>query len=127
MDSEQLARLCHEYADNKKAEDIVVIDIRGVADVTDFFVIASGGSDPHVRAIVNELDHGLSKDHGNRCLRIDGDHHSGWVAMDYIDVIVHVMRDDMRSNYDLEGLWSDAPRLSFPTPENSASVAGKNA
>ncbi|MBG89756.1 MAG: ribosome silencing factor [Verrucomicrobiales bacterium] len=117
MESEKLARLCHEYADNKKAEDIVVLDLRGVADVTDFFVIASGSSDPHLRAIVNELEGGLKARHDTKCHRIDGDHHSGWIAMDYIDVIVHIMREDMRAKYDLEGLWSDAPRLELATAE----------
>jgi ribosome-associated protein len=116
MESEKLARLCQEYADRKKALDIVIIDLRGIADVTDFFVIVSGSSDPHLRAIVNELDGGLVKDHETKCLRIDGDHHSGWIAMDYIDVIVHVMRDDLRANYDLEGLWSDATRLDISSP-----------
>ena len=88
-----------------------MLDVRKVSSITDFFVIASGASDPHLRAIVNEIDGELQKRHRIKCTRIDGDHHSGWIAMDYVDVIVHVMTEESRENYDLEGLWSDAPKL----------------
>jgi ribosome-associated protein len=111
MESETLAQLCRNLADDKKAEDIVVLDVREISSITDFFVIASGGSDPHLRAIVNEIDGGLLKHHKMKCTRIDGDHLSGWIAMDYVDVIVHVMRADSRETYDLEGLWSDAKKI----------------
>ncbi len=112
MESEELARLSHKFADLKKAENIVMLDVREISSVTDFFVICSGGSDPHLRAIVNEIDDGMQRHHGVKCTRIDGDHLSGWVVMDYVDVIVHVMREDVRENYDLEGLWSDSMELS---------------
>ena len=111
MESETLAQACREYADNRKAEDIVVLDVRKISSITDFFVIASGSSDPHLRAIVNEIEDSLHKDHKTKAQRVDGDHHSGWVVMDLVDVIVHVMRKDVRDKYDLEGLWSDAPKL----------------
>jgi len=111
MESEQLAQTCRELAENRKAENTVVLDVRGISSITDFFVIASGTSDPHLRAIVNEIEEQLQKRHQVKCARIDGDHHSGWVAMDYVDVIVHVMTGEARGRYDLEGLWSDAPRL----------------
>lgn len=111
MESEALAQACREFADNKKAEDIVVLDVRKVSSITDFFVIASGGSDPHLRAIVNEIEDSLLQHHQTKCQRIDGGHLSGWIVMDLVDVIVHVMRVDSREKYDLEGLWSDAARL----------------
>lgn len=111
MESEALAQACREFADNKKAEDIVVLDVRKISSITDFFVIVSGSSDPHLRAIVNEIEDSLLKRHQTKCQRVDGDHHSGWIVMDLVDVIVHVMRADARSKYDLEGLWSDAPKL----------------
>lgn len=117
MESEQLAQLCRELADNKKAENIVVLDLRGISSIADFFVIASGTSDPHLRAIMNEIEGELLQRHKIKPQRVDGDHHSGWVAVDYIDVIVHVMRDDLRSTYDLEGLWGDAPELPASTPQ----------
>ncbi|MBL6763989.1 MAG: ribosome silencing factor [Verrucomicrobiae bacterium] len=117
MESEQLAQLCREFADDKKAENIVVLDLRGISSIADFFVIASGGSDPHLRAIMNEIEGELIRRHKIKAQRVDGDHHSGWVVLDYIDVIVHVMREDLRSTFDLEGLWGDAPVL--PPPSKS--------
>ena len=111
MESEALAKACREYADHRKAEDIVVLDVHKISSITDFFVIATGTSDPHLRAIVNEIEDSLHQQHKTKAQRIDGDHHSGWVVMDLVDVIVHVMRNDVRDKYDLEGLWSDAPKL----------------
>jgi ribosome-associated protein len=111
MDSRKLAQLCRELADNKKAEDIVVLDVRKISTVTDFFVIASGTSEPHLRAILDELIDTLRDDHDLRPRAIDGALHSAWLVLDFFDVIVHIMRQDVRERYDLEGLWNDAPRL----------------
>jgi ribosome-associated protein len=111
MDSRKLALLCRELADNKKAEDIVILDVRKLSSVTDFFVVASGTSEPHLRAIIDEVTDKLREDHGLRPRAVDGSTHAAWVVMDYFDVIVHVMRADARERYDLESLWGDAPRL----------------
>jgi ribosome-associated protein len=111
MDSKKLALLCREYADNRKAEDIVVLDVRELSSVTDYFVIASGTSEPHLRAIVEEITGKLRDEHGIRPVRTDGSTQGAWVALDFFDVIVHVMRADTRERYDLEGLWGDAKRV----------------
>jgi ribosome-associated protein len=111
MDSRKLALLCRELADNKKAEDILILDVRGLSSVTDYFVIASGSSEPHLRAIVDEVVDRLREDHDLRPNAIDGTFHTAWVVLDYFDVIVHVMRKDVREHYDLETLWGDAPRV----------------
>ncbi len=111
MDSRKLALLCRELADNKKAEDIAILDMRKVSTITDYFVIASGTSEPHLRAIVDELTDKLRDEHGVHPRATDGTLPTAWVALDFFDVIVHVMRADARERYDLEGLWSDAPRL----------------
>ena len=108
MESKKLALLCREYADNKKAENIAVLDVREVSSVTDYFVIASGASEPHLRAIVEEITGKLRDEHGIRPVRTDGSTQGTWVALDFFDVIVHVMRLDARARYDLEGLWGDA-------------------
>ena len=108
MDSKKLALLCREFADNKKAEDIVVIDVRKLSSVTDYFVIASGTSQPHLRAIVEEINSKLRDDHDLRPSRAEGAVTGTWVVMDYFDVIVHVMHTETRKRYDLEGLWGDA-------------------
>jgi len=111
MDSRKLALLCRELADNKKAEDIVILDVRELSSVTDYFVIAAGTSEPHLRAIVDEITDRLREDCGLRPTAIDGTSQAAWVVLDYFDVIVHVMRADVRQRYDLETLWGDAPRV----------------
>lgn len=111
MDSKKLALLCRDLADNRKAENIVVLDVREVSSVTDYFVIASGTSEPHLRAIVEEITGKLRDDYELRPVRTDGSTQGAWVALDFFDVIVHIMRPDTRERYDLEGLWGDAKRV----------------
>ena len=115
MDSRKLALLCRKLAENKKAENAVILDVRKISSVTDYFVIVSGTSEPHLRAIVNEVTDKLREDHGLRPRAIDGDARAPWQVLDYFDVIVHVMRNDVREKYDLEGLWGDAPRVGAKT------------
>ena len=111
MDSRKLALLCRSLADNKKAEDIEVLDVRQLSSVTDYFVIASGTSEPHLRAIVDEISDKLRDEHHLRPRAVDGTFQANWVVLDFFDVIIHVMRQDVRERYDLESLWGDAPRL----------------
>ena len=111
MDSRKLALLCGEFADNKKAENIVILDVRKISSVTDYFVIVSGTSEPHLRAIVEEITGKLRDENGVRPRAVDGTVHGAWVVLDFFDVIVHVMRQDIRDRYDLEGLWGDAKRV----------------
>ena len=111
MDSRKLARLCRELADNKKAEGIVVLDVRKLSSVTDYFVICSGTSEPHLRAITDEVTDKLREEHHLRPRAIDGTLHTAWLVLDYFDVIVHIMRSDTREHYDLESLWGDASRV----------------
>jgi len=116
MDSKQLALRCRELADNKKAEDIVVLDVRKVSSVTDYFVVCTGTSEPHLRAVVDEITERLRVEQGVRPRAIDGTSNTAWVVLDYFDVIVHIMRGDLRERYDLEALWGDAPRLKRRSP-----------
>jgi len=111
MDSRKLARLCREFADNKKAENIVILDVRKLSSVTDFFVIASGTSEPHLRAIVDEVTDRLRDEHGLRPRAMDGTVHGAWVVLDFFDVIVHIMRQEARERYDLESLWIEAKKI----------------
>jgi len=111
MDSRKLALLCRELADNKKAEDIVILDVRELSSVTDYFVIASGTSEPHLRAIVNEIADKLREEHDVRPRAVDGTLPAAWIVLDFFDVILHVMRQEVRKRYDLETLWGDAPRI----------------
>jgi ribosome-associated protein len=111
MDSKKLAQLCRDYADNRKAEDIVTLDVRELSSVTDYFVICSGTSEPHLRAISDEILTGLREEHALRPRAIDGTLQTAWIVLDYFDVIVHVMKTDVREKYDLEALWNDATRV----------------
>lgn len=111
MDSRKLALLCRSLAENRKAEEIVILDVRELSSVTDYFVLASGTSEPHLRAIVDEVTEKLRDDYGLKPRAVDGNVQAAWVVLDYFDVIVHVMRQDIRERYDLETLWGDAPRV----------------
>jgi ribosome silencing factor RsfS/YbeB/iojap len=111
MDSKKLALLCRELADNRKAEDIAILDVRDLSTVTDYFVIASGTSEPHLRAIVDEITDKLRDEHDIRPRAVHGTMPTAWVVLDFFDVIVHVMKKDVRERYDLETLWGDAPQV----------------
>jgi ribosome-associated protein len=119
MDSKKLAQVCRDFADNKKAENIVILDVRDLSSVTDYFVIASGTSEPHLRAIVDEITERLRDEYDLRPLRKDGSMQGAWVVLDFFDVIVHVMRTDARERYDLEGLWGDAARVKLKVKKKS--------
>lgn len=120
MDSKKLALLCRELADNKKGENILVLDVRKVSSVTDYFVIASGSSQPHLRAIVEEIHSKLRDDHDLRPIRAEGASTGSWVVLDYFDVIVHCMLSETRKRYDLEGLWGDAKPVKPAAPKKKA-------
>jgi ribosome-associated protein len=122
MDSKKLALLCRELADNKKAENIVILDVRKLSSITDYFVIASGTSEPHLRAITNEVTDKLRDEYELRPRAIDGDNQATWQVLDFFDVIVHVMRADVRDKYDLESLWGDAPRVRPAKPRKKAAT-----
>jgi len=111
MDAKKLALLCRELADNRKAENTVILDVRQLSSVTDYFVICTGTSEPHLRAIVEEITDQLREAHALRPRATDGALHTAWIVLDFFDVIVHVMRTEAREHYDLEGLWGDAPRV----------------
>ena len=87
------------------------MDLRDISNFTDFFVICSGTSEPHLKAIAGEIQDMLKKDHGIKPNAIDGYPVSQWIVIDYSDVIVHIFHEQKRSLYSLEDLWSDAPRL----------------
>lgn len=111
MDSKKLALFCQKSADDKKAENTMVLDVRELSSVTDFFVIVSASSEPHLRAIVDEITEKVWAELGVRPTAVDGTLRTSWMVIDYVDVIIHIMRTDIRTRYDLEGLWGDAPRV----------------
>ncbi len=111
-DGEELRMVARLYAAamDAKAENIVVLDVRGLSGFTDFFIIASGRSTRHVQGIAAALD----KQVNNKRLKnakVEGLDEGRWVLLDFNDVVVHVFYDEARQFYDLEGLWQEAPRL----------------
>ena len=94
----------------KKAVGLEILDVAGRVDYADFLVLMSGRSDRQVSALADGIDEALRL-RGRRPLNIEGKESSRWILMDYGDVIVHVFLEDVRSQYDLEGLWEDARRL----------------
>jgi ribosome-associated protein len=123
LTSEQLALLCAQAALSKKAEDLVILDLRGFSTFTDFFVICSGNSEPQLKAIASETEDQLRVHHGRRPLRVDGFPLSQWVVVDYGDVLVHVFHTTKRAKYALEDLWGEVPRLPVPEPSPAAPIA----
>jgi ribosome-associated protein len=111
MEGKKLAKLCAKYADDKKAEEIVILDVTGLSPVTDYFVICTATSAPHLRAVRREIDDQLSKEHGQHARFTDDAFESGWVILDYGDVMVHIFHQEKRDFYSLEDLWGDAPIL----------------
>jgi ribosome-associated protein len=111
--SEQLAKTCAELASNKKAEEIIVLDLRDISTFTDFFVICSATSEPHLKAIAGEIETRLKEDHKISATAVDGFPASQWIVLDYMQVVVHVFHRDKREFYSLESLWGDAPRLEW--------------
>ena len=91
----------------------MVLDLREISTFTDFFVICSGTSEPHLKAIAGEIEVRLREDDKVRPSAVDGFPASQWIVLDYLQVIVHVFHRDKRDFYALEDLWSDAPRLTI--------------
>ena len=112
-DGEKLARVCAAAAADKKAENIVVLDMQGISTFTDYFVICSGSSEPQLKAIAGEVRH-QATEIGRKATSEDGYPVSQWIVVDYGDVIVHLFHSEKREFYGLENLWSDAKRLELP-------------
>jgi len=121
LDRQEKARLIVQAALDKKAEDVVALDVRELVSFADTFVIATGTSDRHVRSIVDGIEEALRLA-GEKPLGIEGEEDGRWVLIDCDDAIVHVFLRDVRQHYDLERLWSEAPKLTFvgATAERSA-------
>ncbi|MDP2939350.1 MAG: ribosome silencing factor [Candidatus Omnitrophota bacterium] len=96
----------------KKAEDITVLDMRGIVNFCDFFVIASGLVDRHVRAIAQGIAEGL-KNLGLKPWHAEGEEQAQWILLDFGDCVVHIFEKSIRDFYDLEYLWQDAPRVAL--------------
>jgi ribosome-associated protein len=101
-----------ELALERKAEEVVAMDLRGISSATDFFIMATGNSDVQVKAIAKHVMEELSKE-GIKPLHVEGMDRARWVLMDFVDFVVHVLHPSAREFYQLELLWGDAPTRVF--------------
>src|SRR5436309_4581494 len=104
------ALLCARVAEDNKGRDIVVLDMRGITPLYDFFVLATGSSRRQIHTITEEVDAAL-REQGDRRLSVEGYEASTWVVQDYGDVMIHVFNPQTREYYSLEDLWADAPKI----------------
>ena len=112
-DSRKRALLCINASLEKKAKDLVILNVKEISAFTDYFIICSGSSDRQVRAIADAIQENL-KPAGILPLGIEGEAAGQWILMDYDDVVIHVFLETIRTFYDLERLWSEAPRMLVP-------------
>ena len=110
MNSEALAKKIVLLLDGKKGMDIVGVDIHELTTIGDYFILVTGTSSPHVKALAEEVEDSLAKE-GLEPRRIEGAQSATWILMDYQDVILHIFTKETRDFYNMERLWSDAPRL----------------
>lgn len=106
------ACLCARVAQEHKGRDIVVLDLRGITPLYDYFVLATGASRRQIHTIAEEIDAAMHE-HGDRRLSVEGYESSKWVVQDYGDIVVHVFQPDTREYYALEDLWADARRVDW--------------
>ncbi|MFN8162985.1 MAG: ribosome silencing factor [Solirubrobacterales bacterium] len=123
IQSESLAHLLAELADSKKAEDVVVLDMRGLVAYTDFLVICTARNERQARAIVDEVRLRVKRDTGLLPGGVDGGGEAGWTILDYLDCVLHVFTSEARDRYQLEDLWREAPRLELDLDAPEASSA----
>jgi ribosome-associated protein len=109
MLSEQLVGEIARYAEDKKAAELVELDLRAVLDYTDYFLVCSGNTPRQTKAIHDGILEGLKRDHDVLPRRVEGSPHTGWILMDYMDVVVHIFTPETRDFYRLEQLWGEAP------------------
>jgi ribosome-associated protein len=100
-----------DAAGDKKGENVVLLDLRKLSSVTDYFVICSGAVDRQLEAISNNVQDVLRKECKLKARHVEGNGDSGWVLIDYVDVVIHIFTPTLRSYYNLEGLWASAPVL----------------
>ena len=123
-DSRKRALLCVNASLEKKAKDVLILNVQELSDFADYFLICSGTSDRQVRAIAAAIQESLKKS-GILPLGIEGEAAGKWILLDYDDVIIHVFLESIRTFYDLERLWSEAPQMAVPDDTVSLKALAK--
>ncbi len=108
----RFAVACARIMRDDRCEDIVVLDLRGVSPVCDFFVIGNGTSERQMRAVIDHVKE-MGKAEGEKPYSVGGYDESSWIVVDYVDVIVHLFNEEQRTYYDLDSLWGDSPKVEW--------------
>lgn len=109
MEPHELVEAIARYASDKKAIDVVELDLRGVLGYTDYFLVCSGNTGRQAKAIQDGILEGLKREHDTTPRRVEGSADGGWILMDYLDVVVHIFTPETRDFYRLEQLWGEVP------------------
>ena len=115
METEFLVDRIIHHIQEKKGEEIVVLDLREVTDITDFFIISSGTSNTHLKAIADEIREKIKDEVNVIPWHVEGYEMQKWILIDFVDVVVHIFTPDTREYYSLERLWDDARKMKIPT------------
>ncbi len=116
MTPDEIALAIAEYASDRKALDIVQLDLRGIISYSDYFVICTGRTERQTKAIHDAIHGRMKAEHGILPHRVEGLSQSRWILIDYLDVVVHVFTPETRDYYRLEQLWGEAPVLAVSSP-----------
>lgn len=114
LDAKEISIAAARAASDKKAEDIVVLDVAALLVITDYFVICTGRNDRQVKTIADEVEEQLRVEYGVKPIGREGVREARWVLLDFGDLVVHIFQPEERDFYRLERLWGDAPRVSLP-------------
>lgn len=109
METLEKIKTCARYAEEKKAKDILMLELKGLTDITDFFLLVNGTSERHVKTISEHIETSMKGD-GILPYSVEGYNEGRWVIIDYLDMIVHIFIEPLRDLYDLESLWIEAKR-----------------
>ncbi len=118
----ELLQTAVRAAESRKATDSVILDLRGISTVTDFFIVCSGTSETNVKAIAEAVEETLKKE-GHPTIGVEGREEKTWILLDYFDFVVHVFQHEKRLAFALEDLWKDAKRI--PVEESTEDAAGE--
>ena len=108
---EKLLKLCEEIAYDRKAENIIRLDLSEVSAVSDYFILCTATSEPHIRAVAERIQRGVLEKLKVKPVHVDGSPESGWIIVDFGNVMIHIMTASSRELYQLEELWNDAPKV----------------
>jgi ribosome-associated protein len=110
MEAFEKVKICGMLAEEKKAQDVVIMKLDDLTDIADYFLVASGTGERHVRTIADSVETGM-KERGVKPYSVEGHHDGRWVIIDYQDIIVHIFLEQLRELYDLESLWIEAKKF----------------